>query len=66
MSAKLVLGGCKYSVMVVRTSIERNNGDPINDEKLLSLDAGMLLGNVAMTPDWKTRNGVFFDEIRKN
>jgi hypothetical protein len=52
--------------MVVRTSIERINGDPINEEALLSLDAGMLLGNVAMTPDWKTRNGVFFDEIRKN
>lgn len=63
---KLVLDGCKYSVMVVRTSIERNNGDPINDEALLSLDAGMLLGNIAMTPDWKARNGVFFDEIRKN
>lgn len=60
---KLSLNGCEYPVMIVRTSLERNNGAPINEEALLSLDAGMLLGNVAMTPDWKARHGVFFDEI---
>jgi hypothetical protein len=60
---RLVLDGCEYSVMVVRTSMERDNGDPINEEALLSLDAGMLLGNVAMTPDWKPRSNVFFDTI---
>lgn len=60
---KLLLDGCKYSVMVVRTSMERNNGSTINEEALLSLDAGMLLGNVAMTVGWKERGGVFFDTI---
>lgn len=63
---KLPVGGCNYSVMVVRTSLERNNGAPINEEALLSLDAGMLLGNVAMTPEWKARSGVFFDKIKVN
>jgi hypothetical protein len=62
----LEVGGCQYSVMVVRTTINRNNGDPINEEALLSLDAGMLLGNVAMTPDWQPKHGVFFDEVKAN
>lgn len=62
----LEVGGCRYSVMVVRTTINRNNGDPINEEALLSLDAGMLLGNVAMTPNWQPKHGVFFDEIKAN
>lgn len=62
----LEVGGCRYSVMVVRTTINRNNGVPINEEALLSLDAGMLLGNVAMTPDWQPKHGVFFDEIKAN
>ena len=62
----LELGGCQYSVMVVRTTINRNNGEPINGEALLSLDAGMLLGNVAMTPDWQPKHGVFFDEVKAN
>lgn len=63
---ELKLGGCKYPVMVVRTSIERNNGVAINEEALLSLEAGMLLGNVAMSADWQAEHGVFFDKIEKN
>jgi hypothetical protein len=59
----LLLGGCRYEVMVVRTTLERNGGTPINEEALLNLEAGMLLGNVAMTSDWQARTGVFFDEI---
>lgn len=62
----LDVGGCNYRVMVVRTSLERDNGDPINEEALLSLDVGMLLGNVAMTPDWQAKHGVFFDNIKAN
>jgi hypothetical protein len=62
----LEVGGCQYSAMVVRTTIDRDNGDPINEEALLSMDAGMLLGNVAMTPDWQPKHGVFFDEIVAN
>lgn len=62
----LSVGGCDYPVMVVRTSMERKNGAPINEEALLSLDAGMLLGNVAMTSEWKARSAVFFDEIETN
>lgn len=62
----ITIGGCRYSAMVVRTTTNRANGDPINEEALLSLDAGMLLGNTAMTPDWHPRSGVYFDEIRAN
>jgi len=62
----LKIGNCRYPVMVVRKSIKRNNGAAINEEALLSLEAGMLLGNVAMTPDWETRHGVFFDQIKAN
>ena len=62
----LEIGGCRYSVMVVRTTIDRINGDPINEEALLSLDAGMLLGNVAMTPEWQAKHGAFFDKIEAN
>jgi hypothetical protein len=62
----LEVGGCRYSVMVVRTSMSRKNGDPLNEEALLSLDAGMLLGNVVMTPDWEAKHGVFFDKIQAN
>ena len=62
----VALDGCRYSVMVVRTSIDRNGGDPLNEEALLSLEAGMLLGNVAMTPDWKPKHGVFYDRIKAN
>lgn len=62
----LEVGECLYSVMVVRTTVNRNNGDPINEEALLSLDAGMLLGNVAMTPKWQAKHGVFFDRIEVN
>lgn len=65
-STELEVGGCLYSVMVARTTINRNNGDPINEEALLSLDAGMLLGNVAMTSDWQPKHGVFFDEVKAN
>jgi hypothetical protein len=65
-STALEVRGCQYSVLVVRTTINRNNGDPINEEALLSLDAGMLLGNVAMTSDWQPKHGVFFDEIKAN
>ncbi len=64
--ATLDIDGCSYAIMVVRTSLERNNGAPINEEALLSIDAGMLLGNVAMTTDWQPKTGVFFDEIRAN
>jgi hypothetical protein len=64
--ATLAIDGCQYAIMVVRTSMERSNGAPINEEALLSLDAGMLLGNVAMTADWQPKTGVFFDEIRAN
>ena len=63
---RVSINGCKYPVMVVRTSLERSNGNPINEEALLSLDAGMLIGNVAMTPDWKPRSSVLFDEIIAN
>ena len=63
---ELKLGGCKYPVMVVRTSIERNNGAAFNEEALLSLEAGMLLGNVVMSDDWQAEHGVFFDKIEKN
>ncbi|WP_170335824.1 hypothetical protein [Ruegeria arenilitoris] len=63
---RVSIDGCKYRAMVVRTSIERNSGNPINEEALLSLDAGMLLGNVAMTPDWKPRSSVLFDKITAN
>lgn len=63
---KRSLGGCRYSVMVVRTSLERGKGAPINEEALLSLDAGMLLGNMAMTPDWKPRSTVYFDSLHAN
>jgi hypothetical protein len=59
----LYIGDCAYPVMIVRKTTERQNGSPINEEALLSLDAGMLLGNVAMTADWQPRHGVFFDEI---
>ncbi|MDE4174760.1 hypothetical protein PXK01_11385 [Phaeobacter sp. PT47_59] len=62
----LEIAGCRYSVMVVRKTIDRNNGDPINEEALLSLDAGILLGNVAMTPKWQAKHGVFFDKIEAN
>ncbi|MCE0504710.1 hypothetical protein LR948_05060 [Roseivivax sp. GX 12232] len=62
----LVIDSCTYPVMVVRTSIVRNKGEVINEEALLSLEAGMLLGNVAMTADWKPKHGVFFDKIRAN
>jgi hypothetical protein len=62
----LQIDGCKYSVMIVRTILERTNGDPIHEEALLSLEAGLLLGNVAMTSKWKARSGVFFDEIKAN
>ena len=62
----LSIDGCRYAVMVVRTSIERNNSSPINEEALLSLDAGTLLGNIAMTRDWQARSDVFFDEINAN
>ena len=65
-STELEVGGCLYSVMVARTTINRNNGDPINEEALLSLDAIMLLGNVAMTSDWEPKHGVFFDQIKSN
>lgn len=65
-STNLEVGGCLYSVMVVRTTINRNNGDPINEQALLSLDAGMLLGNVSMTSDWQPKHGVFFDEVKAN
>lgn len=64
--SKVSIGGCRFPVMVVRKSIKRNNGSDINEEALLSLDAGMLLGNVAMTPDWKPRSAVFFDLISVN
>lgn len=63
---KLPINGCDYGVMVVRTSIKRKNGDPINEEALISLDAGMLLGNVAMTPNWTPKHGVFFDSLKAN
>ena len=63
---KLNVDGCNYPVMVVRTSIQRNNGDPINNEKLLSLDAGMLIGSVVMTSDWQAKHGVFFDKVKAN
>ncbi|MCG3268910.1 hypothetical protein [Yoonia sp. I 8.24] len=59
----LYIGDCAYPVMIVRTTMERQNGSPINEEALLSVEAGMLLGNVAMTADWQPRHGVFFDEI---
>lgn len=62
----LEIAGCRYTVMVVRKTIDRDNGDPINEEALLSLDAGMLLGNVAMTPNWQVKHGVFFDTIEAN
>lgn len=62
----LEIAGCRYPVMVVRKTIDRNNGDPINEEALLSLDAGMLLGNVAMTANWQAKHGVFFDTIQAN
>lgn len=57
------IGECKYSVMVIRKSMQRNNGTPINSESLVSVDAGVLLGNVVMSPDWKPVSGVFFDEV---
>lgn len=62
----LEIGGCRYSVMVVRKSLNLNNGDPMHEEALLSLDAGMLLDNVAMTPNWQAKHGVFFDMIEVN
>ncbi len=57
------IGGCLYPIMVVRTSIIRENGTPINEEALLSTEAGMLMGNVAMTRDWNARSAVLFDTI---
>lgn len=63
---ELEVGGCRYSVMVVRTTINRNKAAPINEEALLSLDAGILLGNVAMTSNWQAKHGVFFDKIEVN
>jgi hypothetical protein len=57
------INGCNYPVMVVRTSLKREKGAPINEEALLSLDAGILLGNVAMTAEWSPKHGVFFDQI---
>ena len=63
---ELALGGCRYPVMVVRISVQRSNGAPANHEALLSLDAGMMLGSVAMTPDWEPRSTVFFDSIKAN
>jgi hypothetical protein len=62
----LDIGGCKYPAMIVRTTIEPNNGAPINEEALLSMEAGMLLGNVAMTSSWQAKHGVFFDQIKAN
>jgi hypothetical protein len=59
----LTIDGCKYPVMVVRKSTQQDKGTPINEEALFSLDAGMLLGNVAMTADWKAKTGVFYDKI---
>ncbi|WP_299424849.1 hypothetical protein [uncultured Shimia sp.] len=59
----LSIGGCTYPVMVVRTSLLREKGAPIYEEALLSLDAGILLGNVAMTDDWSPKHGVFFDKV---
>lgn len=60
------VGGCRYPVMVIRTSLNLNSRAPINEEALFSLEAGMLLGNVAMTPGWQPKHGVFFDEIKAN
>ncbi len=62
----LIIGNCRYPVMVVRISTSRNNGAATNVEALLSLEAGMLLGNVVMTPNWQAKRGVFFDQIRAN
>ncbi|WP_170382390.1 hypothetical protein [Ruegeria atlantica] len=61
--SRISIGGCSYRVMVVRTSLEREKGSTINEQALLSLDAGFLLGNVAMTSDWKPRSSVLFDSI---
>ena len=62
----LNIAGCQYRVMVVRSTINRNDGSPINEETLLSLDAGIILGNITMTPDWQPKTGVFFDRIEVN
>lgn len=57
------IDGCSYPVMVVRTSLALPGRAPINNEALLSPDAGMLLANVTMTPDWEPSTGVFFDTL---
>ncbi len=63
---RLMIGGCPYDIMVVRTTMHRKNGTPINQEALYSLDARIPIGSVAMTPDWTPKHGVFFDSIEKN
>jgi opacity protein-like surface antigen len=57
------IDGCSYPVMVVRTSLALPGRAPINNEALLSRDAGMIIANVRMTPDWEPSTGVFFDTL---
>ncbi|CUH64051.1 hypothetical protein TL5118_00734 [Thalassovita autumnalis] len=57
------IGKCRYPAMIVRTTLRMENRADINEEALLSLEAGMLLGNVAMTATWQPKHGVLFDRI---
>lgn len=57
------IGKCRYPAMVVRTTLRMENRADINEEALLSLEAGMLLGNVAMTATWQPKHGVLFDRV---
>lgn len=61
---KVKIGKCRYPVMVVRTTMRLENRADINEEALLSLEAGMLIGNVAMDPEWNPKSGVFFDTVQ--
>lgn len=65
-NSMLEIGECRYAVIVVRTTTNRNNGAPINHEDMLGSDAGMLLENVAMTPNWQAKHGVFYDKVGVN